>query len=81
MLFPMRGALGYLQPFHFTGPRAGERQGLEKEVGELLKSSMAPATAGHGLGFRPPTFSWSLAKAVSRPARHIVNDLSSVVAR
>jgi len=42
MLFPMRGALGYLQPFRFTGLRAEKRQTLEKEITELLRQTMVP---------------------------------------
>lgn len=56
MLFPMRGGRGYLQPFRFTGLREEESLILEKEIKELLKQAMAPATEGHGLGFRPPRF-------------------------
>jgi hypothetical protein len=56
MLFPMRGAHGYMQPFRFTSISAEERQILEKELTERLKQSMAPDAAGHGSGFRPPRF-------------------------
>jgi hypothetical protein len=56
MLFPMRGLHGYLQPFRFSGLRAEERQILETEITELLKQTVAPATTGHGSGFRPPRF-------------------------
>jgi len=42
MLFPMRGAHGYMQPFRFTSISAEERQILEKELTERLKQSMAP---------------------------------------
>ena len=56
MLFPMRGAHGYMQPFRFTRLWAEESQILETEITELLKRSVTPATAGHGSGFRPPRF-------------------------
>lgn len=56
MLFPMRGAHGYLQPFRFTSLWAEERQILETEITELLKQTMAPAPGSHGPGFRPPRF-------------------------
>jgi hypothetical protein len=56
MLFPMRGAQGYLQPFRFTGLWAEERQIMETEIKELLKHTMASANGDHGSGFRPPRF-------------------------
>ena len=56
MLFPMRGAHGYMQPFRFTRLWAEESQILETEITELLKRSVTPAPAGHGSGFRPPRF-------------------------
>jgi hypothetical protein len=56
MLFPMRGAHGYLQPFRFTSLWAEERQILETEITNLLQQSMAPAPGSHGPGFRPPRF-------------------------
>jgi hypothetical protein len=56
MLFPLRGAHGYMQPFRFTRLWAEESQILEAEITELLKRSVTPAPAGHGSGFRPPRF-------------------------
>ncbi|HLZ41794.1 MAG TPA: hypothetical protein VKQ11_12580 [Candidatus Sulfotelmatobacter sp.] len=68
MLFPMRGGMGYLQPFRFTAFGAGVRQTLEMEIAALLKSSLPlhsqveslrpepPAKAGHGTGLRLPRF-------------------------
>ncbi len=56
MLFPMRGAGGYLQPFRFTSLWAEERQVLEAEITKLLKETMSSATGNHGPGFRPPRF-------------------------
>lgn len=56
MLFPMRGAHSYLQPFRFTSLWGEERQILETEITELLKQTMAPAPTSHGPGFRPPRF-------------------------
>ena len=56
MPFPMWSPQGYLQPFRFAGLRPEEHHLLEREMGELLKQAMAPARAGHGLGFRPPRF-------------------------
>lgn len=68
MLFPMRGGMGYLQPFRFTAFGAGVRQSLEMEIAALLKQTHpavqppeparpeAPAKAGHGTGLRLPRF-------------------------
>jgi len=67
-LFPMRGGMGYLQPFRFTAFGAGVRQTLEVEIATLLKQTFpspkppepapsdAPAKAGHGTGLRLPKF-------------------------
>ena len=68
LLFPMRGGMGYLQPFRFTAFGAGVRQTLEVEIATLLKQtfpvpkppepapSHAPVKAGHGTGLRLPKF-------------------------
>ena len=68
MLFPMRGGMGYLQPFRFTAFGAGVRQTLEVEIATLLNQTFplakpsepvkpdAPAKAGHGTGLRLPKF-------------------------
>ena len=56
MMFPMRAALGYLQPFRMTDLRADDRQILEKEIATLLKQTTAAATAAHSSGFRPPRY-------------------------
>jgi hypothetical protein len=56
MLFPMRAAQGYLQPFRFTSLWGEEREVLEAEVTKLLKQTMVPASGSQGPGFRPPRF-------------------------
>ncbi len=56
MLFPMRAAQGYLQPFRFTSLWSEEREILETEITKLLKQTMAPTPGSHGPGFRPPRF-------------------------
>lgn len=68
MLFPMRGGMGYLQPFRFTAFGAGVRQTLEIEIAALLKQTLLapkpaepvksekPARSGHGSGLRLPRF-------------------------
>jgi hypothetical protein len=56
MMFPMRGANGYMQPFRITRIETEDLHKLDKEVAELLKQNVAPATRGHGAGFRPPHF-------------------------
>jgi hypothetical protein len=56
MLFPMRAAQSYLQPFRFTSLWSGEREILETEITALLDQSVAPAPGSHGPGVRPPRF-------------------------
>ena len=56
MLFPMRAARGYMQPFRFTSLWSEEREILEREINALLKQSITPAPGNHGSGFRPPRF-------------------------
>jgi hypothetical protein len=36
----MRGGLGYMQPFRFTGFGAGARQSLEIEIATMLRQMM-----------------------------------------
>ena len=47
MLFPMRGGMGYFQPFRFIGFAAGARQTLEAQISTLLRQSTGP---NHALG-------------------------------
>lgn len=54
MMFPMRGAQAYLQPFWFTGLRAEERERLDQEITELLRQSMATARAAYRAGLQAP---------------------------
>ena len=51
LLFPMRGGMGFMQPFRFTSLAAGTRQTLDREIARLQ-----PQTPGssHVLGSRPP---------------------------
>jgi hypothetical protein len=56
MMFPMRGATGYMQPFRITRIETEDLHKLDKEITGLLKQNVAPATRGHGAGFRPPHF-------------------------
>jgi hypothetical protein len=53
MMFPMRGGLGYLQPFRFTGFATGARQSLEVQIAALLKQGIGPSRA---LDFKSPRF-------------------------
>ncbi len=55
MMFPMRGGVGYLQPFRFTSLGTEELHALDREVTELLKQSMT-AKPGHSSGIRSPRF-------------------------
>jgi hypothetical protein len=56
LLFPMRGGLGYLQPFRFTSFGAGVRQTLEIEIATMLRQMMAAARPRQGLNNRSPRF-------------------------
>jgi hypothetical protein len=47
MLFPLRGGMGYFQPFRLIGFPAGVRQKLEAQIAGLLKQSVGP---NHTLG-------------------------------
>ena len=51
LLFPMRGGMGFLQPFRFTAFAAGTRQTLDREIAALLPQTVRPS---HVLGSRPP---------------------------
>jgi hypothetical protein len=56
MLFPMRGAFGYLQPFRFTNVSGEDLLLLDREISAFLKQSLTPPTGLRGLAFRPPRF-------------------------
>ena len=49
MMFPMLGALGYLQPFRFTSLGEEELHALDGEVTSLLKQSGTPKIGDAGL--------------------------------
>jgi hypothetical protein len=57
LLFPMRGGLGYMQPFRFTGFGVGVRPTLEVEITKMLRQVMAAAKPRQGLPDRSPRFS------------------------
>ena len=52
LLFPMRGGMGYLQPFRFTQIGIAERKTIDAEVTALLKRSIADKFA-QARGIRP----------------------------
>jgi len=56
LLFPMRGGLGYMQPFRFTAFGAGVRPTLEVEIANMLRQMMTAARTRQSLGNRPPRF-------------------------
>ncbi len=56
MLFPLGGALTYLQPFRITAMNETERQTLEAEIARLLKQAIARTTPGATKRFRPAPF-------------------------
>jgi hypothetical protein len=49
MMFPMRGGVGYLQPFRFTSLGEEELHALDREVTGLLQQSVTSATGDSGL--------------------------------
>jgi len=49
MMFPMRGGVGYLQPFRFTSLGQEELHALDREVTELLKQTVTSKTGDSGL--------------------------------
>ena len=54
MMFPMRGGMGYFQPFRFTGFAAGARHMLEAQISALLRQAVGP---NHSLALTaPPNF-------------------------
>jgi len=56
MLFPMRAAHSYLQPFRFTSLWAAERDLLEREISALLNQTVAVAPASPAPRSRPTRF-------------------------
>lgn len=56
MLFPLRTATGYLQPFRITSIHPEQLLILEREISELLKHAQVSLAARRGLGVRPPSF-------------------------
>ena len=51
MMFPMRGGMGYFQPFRFTGFAPGARQMLEVQISALLRQAVGP---NHSLALTAP---------------------------
>ena len=56
LLFPMRGGLGYVQPFRFTAFGPGVRPTLEIEITNKLRQIMAAARPRQSLSDRSPRF-------------------------
>ena len=54
MMFPMLGAVSYLQPFRFTSLGADELHALDLEVNGLLKQSVT--SKGSDPGLRAPRY-------------------------
>lgn len=53
MLFPMRGGMGYFQPFQFKNLGPKERQIIEAEITERLRQNVSPGKPALGVGPRP----------------------------
>lgn len=51
MMFPMRGGMGYFQPFRFTGFAPGARHMLEAHISALLEQAVGP---NHSLALTGP---------------------------
>jgi hypothetical protein len=51
MMFPMRGGMGYFQPFRFTGFAPGARQIVEAHISVLLQQAVGP---NHSLALTAP---------------------------
>ncbi|HEX6822550.1 MAG TPA: hypothetical protein VF123_10870 [Candidatus Sulfotelmatobacter sp.] len=51
MMFPMRGGMGYFQPFRFTGFAPSARQMLEAHISALLRQAVGP---NHSLALNAP---------------------------
>lgn len=49
MMFPMRGGVGYLQPFRFTSLGEEELHALDREVTVLLQQSVTSSNGDSGL--------------------------------
>ena len=56
MLFPMRGGMGYFQPFQFTTIGVRERQIIDAEITERIRQNVSHERQAFGLGMRPGGF-------------------------
>lgn len=57
MLFPMRGGMGYFQPFQFKNLGVRERQIIDVEITERQRQTVSPQKQAFGFGGRPPHIS------------------------
>ncbi len=57
MLFPMRGGMGYFQPFQFKNLGVRERQIIAAEITERQRQTVSPQKQAFGFGGRPPHIS------------------------
>ena len=53
MLFPMRGGMGYFQPFQFKNLGTREQQIINAEITERLRQDAPPQRPILGVGIRP----------------------------
>jgi len=53
MLFPMRGGMGYFQPFQFKNLGVRERQVIQAEISERMRQNVSPEKQAFGLAGRP----------------------------
>lgn len=52
MLFPMRGGMGYFQPFQFMNLGVRERQLINAEITERMRQNVSPEKQAFGLAAR-----------------------------
>ncbi len=57
MLFPMRGGMGYFQPFQFKNLGVREKQIIDTEIKERQRQTVSPQKQAFGFGGRPPHIS------------------------
>lgn len=57
MLFPMRGGMGYFQPFQFKNLGVMEKQVIDTEITERQRQTVSPQKQAFGFGGRPPHIS------------------------
>ena len=55
LLFPMRGGMGYLQPFRFTHLGQRDQQMMSEEIALRMREERSREQSNFRLGVRPPS--------------------------